>query len=87
MQIRLPTSLEDFVRSKVASGLYDDPSEVISDALRLLLRQDEIDRGKLEVLRVAIDAGMASGIAEDSSFDSLNAELAAELDGALGESH
>jgi len=87
MQIRLPTSLEEFVQSKVASGLYGDPSEVISDALRLLRRQDELDRKKLESLRSAIDTGIASGLAEDSSFDSINAELDAEPDGPHGGPH
>jgi antitoxin ParD1/3/4 len=81
MHVRLPASLEEFVRSKVASGLYGDPSEVIGDALRLLRRQDELDQRKLDVLRRAVEAGEASGVAADFSFDALNAELEAELDG------
>ena len=84
MQIRLPAALEEFVQSKVSSGLYDNPSDVIGDALRLLKRQDEIDRQKLDALRAAIAAGAASGVAEDFSFDRLNAKLAAELDGPSG---
>jgi antitoxin ParD1/3/4 len=87
MQIRLPASLEEFIQSKVDSGLYGNPSEVIGDALRLLRRQDELDRRKLDALRSAIETGIASGIAEDSSFDSINAELDAELDGPHGEAH
>ena len=84
MDIRLPTRLEEFVRAKVKSGDYADPSEVIGDALRLLERRDEVYREKLEALRAAIDKGAASGIAEDFSFEKLNAELDAELDGAIG---
>jgi antitoxin ParD1/3/4 len=81
MNIRLPTNLEEFVQAKVASGLYADPSEVIGDALRLLRRRDELDQRKLEVLRQAVAAGEGSGLAENSSFDMLSAELEAELDG------
>ena len=81
MDIRLPIRLEEFVRAKVRSGDYADPSEVIGDALRLLERRDEVYRRKLEALREAIDKGAASGIAEDFSFEKINAELDAELDG------
>jgi antitoxin ParD1/3/4 len=75
MDIRLAPKLEEYVRSKVASGHYGNASEVVSDALRLLLAQDELNRNKLEALRSAIRSGLASGVAEDFSFEALNAEL------------
>jgi antitoxin ParD1/3/4 len=84
VDVRLPAALEEYIQSKVTSGLYDDPSAVIGDALRLLKRQDELDRQKLETLRAAIAAGAASGLAEGFSFDELNTELGAELDGPHG---
>ncbi len=37
MNVSLTPKLEEFVRRKVASGLYNNASEVIRDALRLLV--------------------------------------------------
>jgi len=40
MNISLTPALEDYVRRKVASGLYNNASEVIREALRLLLQRE-----------------------------------------------
>jgi antitoxin ParD1/3/4 len=40
MQIALTPALDQMVREKVASGLYESPSEVIREALRLMAGQD-----------------------------------------------
>jgi putative addiction module CopG family antidote len=39
MNVSLTPELEKFVREKVASGLYNNSSEVVREALRLLYRQ------------------------------------------------
>ena len=44
MNISLTPELERFVHGKVASGLYNNASEVIREGLRLLKEQDEIRR-------------------------------------------
>jgi len=41
MNISLTPELEQAVRRKVESGLYNNASEVIREALRLALRQDQ----------------------------------------------
>lgn len=47
MNISLTPVLEEFVRRKVASGLYNNASEVIREALRLLV-QREAGAGRAE---------------------------------------
>jgi putative addiction module CopG family antidote len=40
MNVSLTTKLEEFVRRKVASGLYNNASEVIREGLRLLVERE-----------------------------------------------
>jgi antitoxin ParD1/3/4 len=64
MHVSLTPKLEEMVREKVESGLYNNASEVVRDALRLMATQDELYQLKLERLREAISAGridVASG--------------------------
>lgn len=75
MHITLPPKLEELVRKKIESGLYDDAGEVIRDALRLMAAQDEAYHAKLDRLRTALEAGERSGFAEDFAMDKLQAEL------------
>ena len=42
MNVSLTPELEKFIRKKVSSGLYNNASEVVREALRLLVRQDSI---------------------------------------------
>lgn len=55
MHISLTDRLDEYVREKVASGLYNNASEVIREALRLKIAQEETDKVKLQRLRDAID--------------------------------
>jgi antitoxin ParD1/3/4 len=55
MHISLTEKLEDYVKSKVQSGLYNNASEVIREALRLKIAADETDEIKLQRLRDAIE--------------------------------
>lgn len=55
MHISLTDRLDEYVREKVASGLYNNASEVIREALRLKIAQEETDEVKLQRLRDAID--------------------------------
>ena len=58
MNVSLTAELEQFVQGKVASGLYNNASEVIREGLRLLKEHDEvslrwreqIERGWLQAL-------------------------------------
>lgn len=40
MNVSLTATLEEFVRRKVASGLYNNASEVVREALRLLIERE-----------------------------------------------
>ena len=75
MRVSLTPKLEELIRRKVESGLYDNESEVIREALRLMLAHDELHRVKLERLQEALVAGEQSGFVEDFSMDRLMAQL------------
>ena len=55
MHISLTDRLNEYVREKVASGLYNNASEVIREALRLKIAAEETEEAKLQRLREAID--------------------------------
>lgn len=57
MNISLTPALEKFVQDKVASGFYTSVSEVIREALRLLVAKQEIPRERLEMLNRDIEEG------------------------------
>lgn len=65
MNINLPPQLEELVRNKVASGLYDSASDVVREALRMMEEQDRVKVAKLEQLRRDIREGLDSGPATD----------------------
>ena len=75
MHVSLTPRLEEFVRGKVDTGLYNNASEVVREALRLLRETEQV---KLQRLRQALTEGEESGPAEDFDFDDLMAELDAE---------
>ncbi len=59
MHISLTDHLEKMVNAKVASGMYDNPSEVICDSLRFMETHEEwIYQIKLEKLRNEITKGL-----------------------------
>jgi antitoxin ParD1/3/4 len=64
--ISLPRDMEAYIEAKVASGEYAHASEVVRDAIRLLMREEA---EKLEWLRAAV----AQGAAEADSGDLLPA--------------
>jgi len=60
MNISLTPTLENFLKQKVASGMYHSTSEVVREALRLLEDQDAMKSVKLNTLRKDIQAGIDS---------------------------
>jgi antitoxin ParD1/3/4 len=64
MNVNLTPQLENMVRQKVASGLYNSASEVIREALRVMDTQEQIQVIKLEQLRKDIIDGLESGESE-----------------------
>lgn len=61
MNVNLTPQLEDLVKKKVASGLYNSASEVVREALRLMEEQDRLRAVKLDQLRQDIRDGLHSG--------------------------
>ncbi len=61
MNINLTPQLEELVREKVSSGLYNSASEVVREALRLMEAQDQMRAIKLKQLRRDLREGLESG--------------------------
>ena len=66
--VNLTDELDRFVVAKVESGRYENASEVVRAALRTLEREDQEYEAKLAALKMAIDEGDSSGVAEGNSF-------------------
>jgi antitoxin ParD1/3/4 len=66
--VNLTEELDRFVLEKVESGRYENASEVVRAALRILEREEQQYEAKLTALRAAIDEGDASGVAEGDVF-------------------
>ena len=82
MHVSLTPKLAELVREKVDSGLYNNASEVIREALRLMQEHDELRRLKLERLREELakgEADLAAGrfvtLADDEEIDAFFARL------------
>ncbi len=59
MNVSLTPELERLVQQKVQTGLYNNHSEVVREALRLLVEQDRLREAHLDGLRRALDEGLA----------------------------
>lgn len=78
MHVSLTERLDDYVRQKVASGLYNNASEVIREALRRQIEHEMSEEAKLERLREAINVGWEQaerGQFADYSLDDTLARL------------
>jgi antitoxin ParD1/3/4 len=78
--IHLTEHLDRFVEASVSAGRYQNASEVVRDALRLLERRNDEYALRLERLRSAVDEGEAAltrGEYEDVAPDDLGDFLAA----------
>ncbi|MGB8700795.1 MAG: type II toxin-antitoxin system ParD family antitoxin [Thermosynechococcaceae cyanobacterium] len=73
MNISLTPHLENLVKSKVESGLYNSASEVMRDALRLLEERDRMQEIRLEELRREIQKGIDSGTATPLDIEEIKA--------------
>lgn len=67
MNVNLSPTFESYIQNQLKNGTYNNASEVIREALRLKMQQDEIYSAKLEALRSAINQGEESG--ESITFD------------------
>ncbi len=81
MNFSLTPSLEQFVRDRAQSGDYINASEVVREALRLLIRLEEQRALRTEQLRLAIREGDQA--LERGDFTDLRTDR--ELDELFGE--
>jgi antitoxin ParD1/3/4 len=84
MNINLTPQLEELVREKVSSGLYNSASEVVREALRLLEAQDRLRAVKLEALRHDIREGLNSGAPTAWNVEEMKLEGRKRLAGRKG---
>ena len=59
MHLSLTPKLEKYVKTKVDNGLYNNASEVVREALRLMQEHEALRRLKRERLKKAIAEGEA----------------------------
>jgi antitoxin ParD1/3/4 len=73
--IALSPHFERFIRQQVASGRFNNVSEVVRAGLRLLEEREAEQSAKLQALRDAMAVGLNSGpgIPEQAVFDRLEA--------------
>ena len=84
MHISLTDTLDEYVKGKVASGLYNNASEVVREALRMKIAADQSDEAKLQRLRDAIEPAWQQserGEFSDYSLERSLAKLRAENGG------
>lgn len=82
LSISLTPQLEELVRAKVSSGMYNSASEVVREALRLMEEQDELRQIKLRKLRQDIQDGLNSGPGQYSTAEEAIARAKKKLNKA-----
>lgn len=77
MYVSLTPQLEALVRQKVASGRYNDASDVVQEALRLLDERDRFERAKAAIAHglEQVERGQVTPWTSDS-MDRLRQEAA-----------
>lgn len=61
MNVSLSSTFEAYIQKQLDEGTYNNASEIIREALRLKMQQDEIYQTRLKSLRAAIVQGEESG--------------------------
>ena len=82
MDINLPPELEQLVQTKVKSGHYNSPSDVVREALRLLEQRDEVFTLHKEEIGKQIEEGWLAAkggeiVDGGQVFDRIDGELEA----------
>jgi antitoxin ParD1/3/4 len=80
MNVQLSPELERLVQIKVQSGRYNSASEVVGEALRLMLERDQMMLLQRDEIRSKINEGLHSlregqGVDGEAVFERIEAEL------------
>lgn len=81
MNVSLSSTFEAYIQKQLDEGTYNNASEIIREALRLKMQQDEIYQTRLESLRAAIIQGEESG--DSTPFDMQDIIQEAKKDAGL----
>jgi len=81
MNVSLSSTFEAYIQKQLDEGTYNNASEIVREALRLKMQQDEIYQTRLESLRVAIIQGEESG--DSTPFDMQDIIQEAKKDAGL----
>jgi antitoxin ParD1/3/4 len=82
MTVDITPDLEQLIQSKVKSGRYNSASEMVREALRLLVQRDEFFTRHKDEIREEIEEGWQSAergelVNGDAVFDRIDTELEA----------
>ena len=69
MHVSLTDKLEEYVKARVNTGLYNNASEVIREALRIMQKNEDLTDLKLQGLKDAIRFGDESKLSTRSVDD------------------
>jgi len=72
MNVSLTPSLEQYIRDRAATGDYNNASEVVREAIRLLKEKDEQRQLKISKLKESLKTGITdaeSGVFADYALD------------------
>jgi putative addiction module CopG family antidote len=69
INVTLTDELDQFIKTSLEKGRYEDTDQLVQSALRLLECQEQEDDVKLDILRAAIREGEESGIFEGDPFE------------------
>ncbi|MFA7658439.1 MAG: type II toxin-antitoxin system ParD family antitoxin [Candidatus Gastranaerophilaceae bacterium] len=58
MNISLTPALEQYMQEKISSGLYNSVSEIIREALRLLVAKEKVEKNRIELFNREIEKGL-----------------------------
>lgn len=75
--VALGSHFEEFVKSQLASGRYNNISEVVREGLRMLEDQERLRTLKLEALRAEVQSGIDGrpGIPAEQVFENLRRRI------------
>jgi antitoxin ParD1/3/4 len=71
IEFTLKDELADYIKGKVAAGHYASSSEVVTEALQLMMKDEQLKIAKLKKLRLAWQQGIESGAVGDIDFEAL----------------
>jgi antitoxin ParD1/3/4 len=78
MNISLTPQLEKYLQQKVATGSYNNASEVVREALRLMEERDQERAARLAGLRQEIQEGVDSGSVGKLDIEAIKRQARAE---------